>query len=530
MIQASSPAAPRTHQAPPRAARLLERALLVTLLAHAVAMLALAALLLPGLPGGGDPASRVAYVAAHPWRWRLGWLPWHLTAISDLALAAALLLTDWIGRAPAILVLLATLGAVLVEQPAQLAWSLSGPRLAGAAMRGGDLAPYLRFESGAYLQVAAWAAAIYTIVACGWTWCFVRAGVWRRPLTWLSGLAWGVLFGASVGPLLPAGYRPAPALIAAGNAVGFVGLLAWLGAVSELTLRRSRPDERHGRMAPWVHPRQDAAGRLLNALAGSRLARAVGERMPLPAFVSDITNVFYANYLVEADRLAPLVPWGLELQRLGRDGAYALFTHLTYQHGHFGPRLLGPLRRFMPSPVQSNWRIYVRDPQTKLSGIYFVTTAISQTVPGLAARLMSEGIPMHCLRQGEVHADGAGAFRVSLDPGAGSGPDLAMDLRGVASPALAPPWSDCFESFAAMLAYCVPQDRAMSSQPWYGRITRQEIELGIPLEACEPLDGECASRAAQALVGDARPLCFRVPRVTLRFGAEIYDQRDAAHE
>jgi hypothetical protein len=74
----------------------------------------------------------------------------------------------------------------------------------------------------------------------------------------------------------------------------------------------------------------------------------------------------------------------------------------------------------------------------------------------------------------------------------------------------------------------VPQDRAMSSQPWYRRITRQEIELGIPLEACEPLAGHAASRAAQALVGAARPVCFRVPQVTLRFGAEIYDQRDPA--
>ena len=33
--------------------------------------------------------------------------------------------------------------------------------------------------------------------------------------------------------------------------------------------------------------------------------------------------------------------------------------------------------------------------------------------------------------------------------------------------------------------------------------------------------------AAQALVGDALPVCFHVPQVTLRFGAEIYDQRDA---
>jgi hypothetical protein len=75
-----------------------------------------------------------------------------------------------------------------------------------------------------------------------------------------------------------------------------------------------------------------------------------------------------------------------------------------------------------------------------------------------------------------------------------------------------------------MLAYCVPQDRAMSSQPWYGRTTRQEIDLGIPLSACEPLVGEITSRTAQAIVGHAIPFCFRVARVDFLFAREEYDR------
>jgi hypothetical protein len=489
-------------------------------------MVAMAALLLPGMPGASAVASRVAYVAAHPWLWRLGWLPWHLTALSDLVLMGALLRTRWIAPAPAVLTVLATLAAILVEQPAELAWSVSGPRLAAMATRSGDLALYLPFENAAFLRVGGWAAAIYTVVACGWSWCFASAGIWRRGLTAFSALTWAVLLGASLGPLLPEAYRPHPTILAAANALGFAGLLAWLVVITELTLRRSRPDERSGRMAPWVHPRQNGLGSLLNGVANSRLIRSVGEWLPLPAFVSDITNVIYVNYLVKADLLEPLVPSGLELQRLGPNSDYALFTHLTYQHGHFGPQLLGRLRRFMPSPVQSNWRIYVRDPHTNLRGIYFVTTAISQILPSLMARLFSEGIPMHCLRRGDVRAIGAGVFQVTLDPGAGSAPDLALTLQAADCVAFESPWSECFASFEDLLPYCVPQDRAMSSQPWAGRVTRQEIELGIPLECCEPLVGQVVSRAAEALVGDARPVCFRVPRVTLRFGGEIYDRRE----
>ena len=49
-------------------------------------MLSMAVLLLPGLPSGGtaDDLARIRYVAAHPWLWRLGWLPWQLTALSDV--------------------------------------------------------------------------------------------------------------------------------------------------------------------------------------------------------------------------------------------------------------------------------------------------------------------------------------------------------------------------------------------------------------------------------------------------------------
>jgi len=80
------------------AARVLEAALVITFVAHGLAMLSMIAFLLPGLPGGttAEDAARIAYIAAHPWLWRLGWLPWQITAGSDLLLAIALLRTPWI--------------------------------------------------------------------------------------------------------------------------------------------------------------------------------------------------------------------------------------------------------------------------------------------------------------------------------------------------------------------------------------------------------------------------------------------------
>jgi hypothetical protein len=505
--------------------RALERALLWNLVTHAAAMAGMVALLLPALPGGlAEGAARAARIAEHPWLFHAGWLPWHASAASDAALAVALLRVRWIPRAPAIAALVFTLLAIVPDQGGQIVWETRGVALAEEAVRTGDAGLYLAFEGPVFAAVAGWAASFYTLAAIAWTLCFARTPVWTRGIGRLSIVTWTVFALVSPAPLLPASLRPSPPVVAAGNAVGFVLLELWLAVVAEQVLRRARPEARSGVLAPWRHPSRGLFGRTVDLLANSRLARALCEPLPVPAFASDITDVIYVNYLVPADRLAALVPPGLELQRLGPGGDHALFTFLTYRHGHFGPRVLGPLRRLFPSPVHTNWRIHVVDPRTGRLGIHFVTNAIGNTVQALGARLMSEGMPMHVPARAEIERGAGGAVRVLLDPGAGSAPDARVTLRPAASPsALPPPWSACFESWRDFLGYCVPQDRAMDSQPWQGTISRQEIDLGIPLDACEPLEGEVRSEAARAIVGDAAPLCFRVAGVRFLFTGEEYD-------
>jgi hypothetical protein len=506
------------------AARFLERVLLFTLAVHAVALVSMT-LLLPGLPGGGTAtgADRAAYVAAHPLLWRLGWFPWQLAAVSDLLLAVALLATPWVPRLPAVLALLVTLVAAGPEQSGEFLWVTHGVSLAAEAVRTGNPDAYLCFESDVMFRIAAWAACWYVGAGLAWTWCLAAAGTWSPFLTRLSVAAWAVLLAAGVVPLLPEALRPGPVVVAGANAVGFLLLLTWLAAAGECVHRRCRPDADHGRLAPWRHPTGGVLGRILECLANSRLARAAGELAPPVAFCSDIRDVLYVNYLVDAHRLERLVPAGLELQRLGPGGRHALFSFLTYRHGHFGPRLLGPLRRLLPSPVQSNWRVYVRDPRTDTAGIYFVTTAITAAPQALAARLLAEGLPMHLPRHGEVRALPDGSFRLHLDPGRGSAPDAEAVLRPAPAPRLPAPWDECFAGYHDLLAYAVPQDRALSTQPWYERLTRQEIQLGIPLDRCEPLEGVVQSAAARELVGEAVPVCFRVAEVAFRFDREEHD-------
>jgi hypothetical protein len=486
-------------------------------------MVAMAALLLPMMPGGSthDDGARMAAIAAHATAWRIGWLTWGLTALSDVALGVALVAWPRVPRVLAWTALGLVCAAVVPDQLAQIRWVTRGVELA----RAGDGAAYLAFERRVFVLTAAWAALLYTAASVAWCACFATAGAWNRTLTVFSAALFALFTAASIAPWLGTEELPSWS-VGTANAVGFVGLEVWLLLVLERVLTRSRPDAPHGRYAPWRAPRSFRGARLFDALANSRALHRLLGLLPVPSFRSDIRDVVYVNYLVPAERLEPLVPEGLSLQRLGPDGAWAMLTFLTYAHGHFGPRIAGPFRRIFPSPVQTNWRVYVRDLRTGRTGIYFVTNAVTTRLHALGGRLMSQA-PMHLLAPAstrvEVTRDAGGAVHVVVDPGDGSGPDATLELTPARALRLDAPWDACFPDARAMLAYCVPQDRAMTTEPWRRCTTRSEIVLSIALDACEPLEGTVRSRTAEAIVGNARALCFRVARVNFVLRGEVRD-------
>jgi hypothetical protein len=211
----------------------LARSLLFTIAAHALGMVTMALLLLPGMPGGGraDDAGRMAYIAAHPWLWRLGWFPWQLTALSDLLLAIALLRAPRVPRSAALFTFVVTAAAIVPDQYGQLAWMTQGIALAS-----GEAAPYLAYERRIFESTAVWGAALYTLGALGWTWCFAAAGLWSRHLTWISLVLWPLFAAAAFGPLLGVDAK----LVAGANALGFVLLELWFVLVTREVFRRPR--------------------------------------------------------------------------------------------------------------------------------------------------------------------------------------------------------------------------------------------------------------------------------------------------
>lgn len=307
-------------------------------------------------------------------------------------------------------------------------------------------------------------------------------------------------------------------------AIAALAAFAISAVATEIHLRKSRPFEAHGRLARWRHPARNPLARLADGLANSRLVSTWVEPLPIAAMVSEIEDVIYVNYLVRAETVERFVPWGLELERLGPDRAWALFSFLTYRHGHFAFRFLGPLRRLFPSPVQTNWRIHVRDPRTGVRGVYFITNAIDYAMPALAARLFTEAMPMHVFARSSVRRDPAsGSIEFAFEGGDGSAPSAQGSLAPCEAPTLEGPWRECFESWEGFLEYCVPQNRAMSGQPWHRRVTRHEIVLPIDLAKVEPLRGAVVSATASEIAGDSQPLCMRVAGLHFTFEAELHD-------
>lgn len=516
-----------------RADRALELSLLAALVIHAVALVTMGLWLLPAMPGAGLPNAelRFAYVRAHPVLWHLGWLPWHLSAVSDLFLSAALLRARWVPKWASVPTFALTVVAFGIEQIFETEWDLFAPGFPQGAVFLLRYPNYGAFETHVALPVTAVAAALYAVMAMGWSWSISFTPAWNLTLTVISVVAWPVLLFASVTPLLPERFRAPDLVVNTANQVGFALMLVWFVLTLEAVLRRTRVDESVGRMQPWRAPGGGWAGRWEGWLANSRVAQYVAEFLPKPVLSSHIHDVVYVNYLVDADRVAGLLPEELELQRLGPERGLTLFSVLVYRHGRFGPRALGggASCRGFPSPLQSNWRLYVQDRETGEPGVFFVSTTLSKLLPAMLARMLSRGVPMHVPARSSLtvvsspeQAAGGEDVQLELAPGQGSAPDLKGRLRSAGATMLLPKgkWSTCFGSYDALLRYAVPQGRALSVQSWDGRVTAQEIDLPAPPDSCLPLAGSLQSDAVKRMCGEGQPVCFLLPEVQFTMTGE----------
>jgi hypothetical protein len=223
---------------------LLHRAVVFTFLAHGAAMLGMLLFMLPLVPGGGGAGTdldRMLRIADSPAAYRLGWLGWQVTALSDLLLAAALFaVTDPATRARrmAIFTFAVVVLAVIPDQTAQFLLTTRGFELAkeGAAYR--DTTDFIAFENMMFPLTSGWAAVLYTLGAIGWALVLREVGIWNRVLGRLSPPMLVLFMAISVAPILPVAIRPKAELIGAGNALAFTVLEVWFVLIWRLLRKR----------------------------------------------------------------------------------------------------------------------------------------------------------------------------------------------------------------------------------------------------------------------------------------------------
>lgn len=270
----------------------------------------------------------------------------------------------------------------------------------------------------------------------------------------------------------------------------------------------------------YRHPRAGGPGRLFAALANcahfAKLRQAVMSRLPFLTLHSDVRDVVYVSWLVDAAAAQTLLPPGVALWQ--RDGKTP-FTVLTYRHGHFGPALPGPLRRLMPSPLQSNWRLYLDHTPAgapDVPCVYFLKNIMDSLPHALGTRLFSDILPTH-LAAGMTLEVGATQAHCSIASGAGSAPALDVQADITAEHGLDAEWQQLFDNWRDAVAFLACQDAAIASVPRNGKLVFGEIDLPVDLDQVQALT---AVRADCGLLAQlpplSAPLAFLVPKVPFK--------------
>ncbi|MEG0882902.1 MAG: DUF2071 domain-containing protein [Janthinobacterium sp.] len=270
----------------------------------------------------------------------------------------------------------------------------------------------------------------------------------------------------------------------------------------------------------YRHPRAGWPGRLFAALANcTRFAnarQAILSRLPFLTLHSDVRDVVYVSWLVDAAAAQKLVPAGVALWQRG--GKTPL-TVLTYRHGHFGPALLGPLRKLLPSPLQSNWRLYLDHAPPgapDVPCVYFFKNIMDSLPHALGTRLFSDILPTHLAADMTLEVSATQA-RCSIAPGAGSAPALEVQADITAKHGLDADWQQLFGNWRDAVAFLACQDAAIAHVPRNGKLVFGEIDLPVDLDQVQALT---ALRADCGLLGQlppvSQPFAFLVRKVAFK--------------
>lgn len=269
----------------------------------------------------------------------------------------------------------------------------------------------------------------------------------------------------------------------------------------------------------FYSPNHGLRGRLEEWLANNRLLRrlrrSVLSRLPFVTLTSDVRDVVYASWVVPVYKVRQVVPDRIHL--VERDGTTVL-TLLTYRHGHFGPALLGTLRALFPSPLQSNWRLYIDavDGQPRSSLVLFIRNVFSSMLYALVTRILSDVLPSQAARS-FTHVSSASDCETRIVDAEGT-LGLHLVARTEEAGILPDSFAALFNSWDEAVRFLALQDAAIAQVPDEAALAHSRIDLPIDPRTIQPMlvTHIEAGPWLRSLGADGPPLCFRVPSVRFR--------------
>lgn len=255
---------------------------------------------------------------------------------------------------------------------------------------------------------------------------------------------------------------------------------------------------------------------LLNNKAILSVRRYLFKYLPFLRLKSDVTDVVYMNWLVDLASFKEYIPKGVVIhEKQGR----ALFTILTYKHHHFGPSLLGPLRKLFGSPLQSNWRLYVDklpdEVKDEQGVVLFLKNILDSSFYTTASRISSDALPSH-LSASFAHNNKNGCYETNIAPGKGSAPSLDVSLIDVDKKTWLPKeFQAYFGSIGEALNFICLQDSAICRVGNTEAIVQAGINLPVDITSIKPLQLTREDIPFLDALGTtpSQPFCFVVPKI-----------------
>lgn len=196
---------------------------------------------------------------------------------------------------------------------------------------------------------------------------------------------------------------------------------------------------------------------IANSVLLASFRRAILSRLPFLKLESDVADVVYLNWVIPSSLAMTEIPAGVQVVEIERK---TIFTVLTYAHGHFGPAGFGPLRKAMPSPLQSNWRLYVSSVVglgLARETVLFIKNIFNSPLYGFGSRVLSDALPSHVAASFRHEREGS-KYITDIRAGSGSAPELFASVIATTQPLLPPDFHAFFGSWEEAVSYLCQQE------------------------------------------------------------------------